>query len=123
MSKKPLQLALSIYAGQTFNDSLTWQDSAGVAIDLTGYTARMMAREDIADLVPKITWSDSTGELVLGGADGTVTFNVPAEVTAGLLDAIETTTWVYDMVLTSADGLADRLVQGSLTIYPGVTRG
>lgn len=122
MSNKPLTLALSVYQGQTFNDSLVWRDTANAPVDLTGYTARMMAREDVADDVPKFDWSDVDGEIVLGGIAGSIAFNVSATATAALIATNEVTTWMYDMLLTAPSGLSDRLIQGSITIYPAVTR-
>jgi hypothetical protein len=119
---EPLNLVLFIWQGQTFNDQLTWKDSAGAPVDLTGYTVQMMARKDIADAVPQFTWSDATGEIVLGGAAGTITFNVSSAATFALQSSLETVQWVYDMLFTAPSGLADRLIQGSIVIRPGVTR-
>ncbi len=122
MSNPPLNLTLSIWQGQTFNDALTMQDPTGAAIDLTGYTAQLMARVDITDTAPQITWGTTTGEIVLGGTAGTITFNVSAATTAALNTLEETTTWAYDLVITSASGIAERVIQGVMVIYPGVTR-
>lgn len=122
MSNPPLALTLSIWQGQTFNDSLTIQAPSGAPTDLTGYTARLMARTDVSDALPHITWGTTTGEIVLGGAAGTVTFNVPAATTAALLPTEDVTVWLYDLVLTSPTGVAERAAQGAMVIYPGITR-
>ncbi len=122
MSNPPLNLTLSVWQGQTFNDVLTYQDTNGNPINLTGYTAKMMARVDVTDAAPQITWGTTTGEIVLGGTAGTITFNVSAAATAALATANQTTVWAYDLVLTSSGGVADRLIQGVMVIYPGVTR-
>ena len=122
MSNPPLALTLSIWQGQTFNDALTMQDPTGLAINLTGYTAKLMARVDVTDALPQITWSTVTGEIVLGGTAGTITFNVPAATTNALISVEAVTVWMYDLVLTSGTGVTERVIQGAMVIYPGVTR-
>lgn len=121
MSTPPLNLTLSIWQNQTFNDVLTWQDTTGAPINLTGYTAQMMTRANLTDAAPQTTWGTTTGEIVLGGAAGTITFNVSAAATLALPTAGQITTWFYDLVLTAPGGVADRVIQGVVVIYPGVT--
>lgn len=123
--KKPLQLTLSIYQGQTFNDVLALSDdTTGDPVDLTGYSAKMQARFDIADTSPVLTWSSDTGEIVLGGTEGTITFAVGPAATAALPTQNDVLVLAYDMVLSqSAGAYTERLVQGALVVYPGVTRG
>jgi hypothetical protein len=122
MSNPPLALTLSVWQGQTFNDSLAVMDDTGVAVDLTGFTAKMMARVALSDVTPKLTWGTATGEIVLGGTAGTITFNVPAATTATLAGSEDLAVWMYDLVLDSPSGVTERIVQGALVIYPGVTR-
>lgn len=122
--KKPLQLTLSIYQGQTFNDVLALSDDvSGAPVNLTGYSARMQARFDITDASPVFTWSSDTGEIVIDGPNGTLTFAVTPTATAALPTANDITVLVYDMVLSTGAGYAERTVQGAVVIYPGVTRG
>ena len=44
MSRTPTSFSLPIVRGTTWEDSFDYTDSAGVAIDLTGYEARMQVR-------------------------------------------------------------------------------
>lgn len=122
MANPPLNLTLSLWQGQTFNDTLSMQDSVGAPVDLTGFSARMMARLDIEDAVPLLTWSTTTGEIVLGGVLGTITFAVSAAATVALSSTNDLLTPVYDLVLSSSTGITERVIQGVLVIYPGVTR-
>jgi len=122
--KKPLQLTISLYQGQTFNDVLALSDDvSGLPVDLTGYTARMQARFDITDTTPVFTWSTATGEIVIDGPNGTITFAVTPTATAALPTNNDITVLVYDLVLSSGAGYVERTVQGAVVIYPGVTRG
>lgn len=128
MSQPPANLTLSIWAGQTFQDVLTLQDPTGAPINLTGYTAQMMARQYVEQANPAyLNWTTAAGNIVLGGSAGTITFAVPAATTAGLAAAAgvpnpqDIQQWVYDMVLTSSTGIAERIIQGALVIYPAVT--
>lgn len=82
-------------------------------VDLTGYTVAMQFR---AFQGGEILY-DASSDIVLGGTTGEITLTIPAIVTA-------TFTWwkgVYDLLLTDSSGNATRLLQGSVTVSPGVT--
>lgn len=66
----PAILDLRIYRGDTYQLSITYQDSDGNPIDLTGYKARAMWRtaRDAEDTLITI---DETSGITLGGAAGT----------------------------------------------------
>jgi len=122
--KQPLTLALYIYQGQTFDDRLALTNADGTPVDLTGYTARMQAREAITDVTPILDWSSTDGEIVIDGPAGTITFNVSATATAALPTANEFASWVYDLRLVNSatPPYAERVVQGTLNVSPAVTR-
>jgi hypothetical protein len=83
-------------------------------VDLTGYTANLQIR---AFPLSTTILFDASTDIVLGGTAGTITLTIPAASTA-------TFTWwlgVYDLILTSASGVVTRLLQGSVTVIPGVT--
>lgn len=119
---QPASVPLNLYQDQDFVDSLALQQSDTTPIDLTGFTARMQGRLDITDLLPVIDWSTTDGEIVIDGAAGTITFDVPASVNALIPTNNEFMTLVYDLILTSSTGQAERLIQGVLNISPSVTR-
>ena len=82
--------------GSTFTRQLTWNDSAGSAVDLTGYTARMDVRTSIdAAGAAVLSLTTENGRIVLGGTAGTI--NLSAEATA--TQAIESGNYVYDLEL------------------------
>jgi hypothetical protein len=85
-------------------------------VDLTGYTAVMQFRpfQDSPTI-----YYDASSDITLGGTAGTIALVIPASATAGF-------TWtqaVYDLLLTSSSGVATRLLEGTVTVSPGVSVG
>jgi hypothetical protein len=114
----PGELHIEIYQGATFSKVLTWKDETNTAVNLTGYTARMQAREDIESTDPFITLTTENSGIALGGSAGTITLTMSASATAALTQA----RGVYDLELISGGGVVTRLIEGSVTIYRNVTR-
>lgn len=110
-------LDFTIEQGATFNLLLTWKIN-NVAVNLTGYTARLAARVDVEDTETVLTLTTENGGITLGGALGTISLDRTATQTA-LLPA---GTYVYDLELISGVGAVTRLVQGELDISAEVTR-
>ena len=109
---------ITINQGATFELTITWKDSAGTAINLTGYSARMQVRQKITDTAKLLDLSTGNGAITLGGAAGTISVVAPATST----DDITAKQGVYDLELESGSGVVTRLVQGCVTISPEVTR-
>ena len=110
-------LDFSIEQGATFNLLLTWKIN-DVAVNLTGYTARLQARVDVEDTETVLTLTTSNGGITLGGAFGTISLDQTATQTT-LLPA---GTYVYDLEMVAGSGVVTRLVQGELVISAEVTR-
>ena len=113
----PGVLNLTFPQGDTWALSLTWNDSAGAPINLTGYTAAMQLRLTYDAVTPVLSLTSTSG-ITLGGSAGTVALLVDAPTTA----AIDAGIYVYDLDLRSGGGVVTRLVQGSVTVTPEVTR-
>lgn len=119
-------LNLTIEQGAKFSRLLTWQDAAGDPIDVSSYEARMQIRAttDSTAVLFKLLSTGGTsadGTITLGGAAGTILLEIGADLTETI------TTWssgVYDLELYVAADVTDvtRLVQGSVTVSPEVTR-
>jgi hypothetical protein len=107
-----------IEQGATFSKVLTWKDSAGAAINLTGYTARMHVRTDIDAATPFLQLTTENSRIALGGVAGTITLTISATDTA----AITNTSGVYDLELVSGAGVVTRLLEGNIIITKEVTR-
>jgi hypothetical protein len=109
---------ITINQGATFELTITWKDSAGTAIDLTGYTARMQVRETYSSTTPIVSLTNGAG-ITLGGAAGTIAIVISATTTAALAAPFS---GVYDLEIVSAGGVVTRLVQGTATVSAEVTR-
>lgn len=135
----PLRQNLDIRQGETWSFQFTVRDAAGVAIDLTGYSARMGIAQDRCSLSPSylstVVGEATAGVIVLGGAAGTVALSMTAAQTLGMDEA----DWfygfqreacssssllqlLYDVNLTSPLGVATRVMEGQITFYRSISR-
>lgn len=106
----------TIEQGATFNLLMTWRID-NVAVNLTGYTARLQARIDVDETDTILSLTTGAG-ITLGGAAGTITLDQSAAQTAVLPKG----EYVYDLELQSSGGVVTRLLQGELNISAEVTR-
>jgi hypothetical protein len=109
---------ITINQGATYELTVTWKDSAGTAINLTGYSARMQVRETYSSTSTIVSLTNGSG-ITLGGAAGTIAIAISATTTAALTAPFS---GVYDLELVSAGGVVTRLLQGAATVSPEVTR-
>jgi hypothetical protein len=109
-------LDFTIEQGATFNLLLTWEIN-DVAVNLTGYTARLAARVDVEDTEVILSMTTVNGAITLGGVLGTISLNQTATQTTLLAPG----TYVYDLELVSGSTIT-RLVQGSFVVRGEVTR-
>jgi hypothetical protein len=106
-----------IEQGATFSQLVTYKES-GVAVNLTGYTARMQVRATLEAATALIELTTANGRIALGGAAGTITLSISATDT----EALTAGRGVYDLELVSGSGIVTRLLQGVATISRNVTR-
>lgn len=115
-------LNLALEQGATFRKTLTWKTGTpAAAVNLTGYTARMQLRSSPGAATAAISLTDvanAQGQLVLGGAAGTIEIYIKDSATMAL-----TAGGVYDLELVSPTPTFDvtRLVQGKYTLSLNVT--
>ena len=109
---------LQINQGATFRHKFTWKDGKGRAINLTGYTARLQAREAIESPDAVITLTTQNGGITLGGPTGAISLYLSDEDTA----LITTKKLVYDLELEAPGGDVIRPISGSINISFEVTR-
>ena len=107
-----------IEQGATFLFNITYKNSAGTPINLTGYTARMQVRQKYSSPTTLLSFTSAGGNIVLGGAAGTIAVTGSADATAGVAPCCG----VYDLELISPSGIVTRLVSGVANITPEVTR-
>jgi hypothetical protein len=100
-----------IEQGATFELVCTWRNPDRTPINLTGYSATMTAATT-KGAAKVIDVSDVTGEIVLGGAAGTVSVTIPASATSLLAPGA----YVYEINLASPGGIVTRMIEGPLLI-------
>ena len=101
--------------GATFARQITWKDSAGAAVNLTNYTARMQVRPTVDSSTLTLELTTTNGRITLGGSAGTIDLTVLAS--AMTMEG----EYVYDLELVTGTTVV-RLVQGYFTVRAEVTR-
>lgn len=97
-----------------FTTTVTVNDSAGSALDLTNYTALGMIRKTYQSS----TATTFTSAFVSPRTTGQITISLTDTQTA----ALESGRYVYDLVITDASGSKTRVVEGIATLSPSVSR-
>jgi len=104
--------------GATFVRTLVWLDENETPINLYGYTARMHVRPTVQSATILATLTTENGGIAITAATGTITLQMSATTT----DALPARRAVYDLEVVSNGGVVTRLVEGTFTITPQVTR-
>lgn len=109
---------ITIDQGAVYNLNLVYKDALGVPINLTGYKARMQIKKRFSgDALVSLTSDD--GDIVLGGALGSINAKITAEISGGL--TIKQGVYDLELVPPSGEDDAFRLVQGVVIVNPEVT--
>lgn len=106
---------LEAYQGATWEVDMTYRDSAGAIVNLTGYSAQMQVRTRTASTTVELTLSTANGRIALGSSSPNITLSVDAA------DMTLSGTYVYDLKLTQGSDVTV-LLQGDLTVAPAITR-
>jgi hypothetical protein len=106
-----------VQQGATYLQPFLWE-SDGVAVNLTGYTARMQVREFLDDAAKVFEATSANGMITMVPDRGEIVITIPAATTAGFR-------WVlgrYDLEVQSPTGIVYRLLQGTCSVSREVTR-
>lgn len=97
--------------GDTFDPSLTYNDSTETPIDLTGYTAKLDIKDAIdGNIITQLT--DVSG-ITLGGP---VADNVKILILPAVTELYTVASMVYDLELTDTLGVIKTLTEGKITL-------
>ena len=102
---------ITIDQGTDFSTSIDVIDDNGDIVDLAGYTGAAQLRKHYTSTATNFTVS-------ITASSGLVTLSMNAATT----NAIAAGRYVYDCELTDGSGVVSRIVEGIVTITPGVTR-
>ena len=109
---------LNIDAASDYSSTVTISsvasDGTETAFDLTGYTVTSSIRKTFASS----TATAFTAAVNSPATDGKVTISLTDVQTI----ALDRGRFVWDMVVTSASGTKTRVLQGTVTVNPSVTR-
>jgi len=103
----------TIEQGTTFSRVLTLQEN-GSAMNLTGYSVASQMRSTHDSSTVVATFSGS----VTNASSGQITLSLTNSQTSAIEEAI----YVYDVEITSGAGAVTRILQGTVTVTPEVTR-
>ena len=111
---------IEIPQGSRYYNIIVYKDNDGNPVDLTGYTAEMQIRAYKGATASLLTLNTSNGYLALGGAAGTITIDIPGDIT----EALDFNWARYDLELYPAGVVADsiRLIEGKVHLNKEVTR-
>ena len=104
---------LLIEQGATFSSTVNVEDSAGAAINLSGYSASSQMRKSYYAVSNTTITSTITGN-----ANGEITLSMTASNTSLLTPG----RYLYDLVITAPDTSKTRVVEGIVNVLPGVTQ-
>lgn len=102
--------------GATHSFTLTYTDSAGDPIDLSGHTVKMEVRKGFKDSALAFTLANGSGVDMTNAATGVLLVTMSAAQTGALEDDV----YRYDLEVTLS-GVVTRLVQGEITVNREVT--
>ena len=102
---------LYIDQGADFTAEIGIYDDFNSPWNLNGYSGEAK--------IKKSYYSSTSHDFTVSvGTDGTITLSMPSTTTVG----IEQGRYLYDVVITSAAGTKTRVIEGLVTINPGVTK-
>lgn len=103
---------LVIDQGASFSADIDLVDSNDEIYDLTGYTVASQMRKNYTSSAA-VTFVCSTY-----GANGKIFLTLTSDTTSN----IEPGRYLYDVEITSPGGVKTRVVEGVVTVTPGITR-
>ena len=107
-----LKANITIDQGTSFATTIDVTDEEGNLIDLTGFTGAAQMRKHYTSV------TSTSFTVSISASLGAVSLIMAANVT----NAIAPGRYVYDCELTDTAGTVSRLVEGIVTVTPGVTR-
>lgn len=112
-------LNITIYQGADFQRVLTLKSDANTTINLTGYIFRGQARASYAAKVPAFSFVFALKNQ--GTNQGQVDWSL-ANATSAALKIEAATEYVYDVEMVSPGGIVTRILEGTATVKPEVTK-
>lgn len=109
------KLDLDVEQRATYRKRLIWQQPGGQPKDLTDCTARLQIRPNAA-ADPVISLTETDG-ITLGTTDGSISLLITADRTTLLTGR----RYKYDLLIEFPGGDVVRVVEGTISVDPGIT--
>jgi hypothetical protein len=103
---------LVVDQGATFTATIDLTDAAGAIFNLLNYTVAAQMRKNYASSTATAFTASHTG------ATGKINLSLSSNTTG----ALEPGRYLYDVEITSQGGTVTRVVEGIVTVTPGITR-
>lgn len=116
ISKNGDDVDIVLYQGKTVSFEIIWGGSA--PINVSGFSAKMQARESAAATTALAEFSTSNGRISVGGANGKFTISMTAADSA----ALKAFVGIYDFEITNPSGNVYQVMSGKFKVEPEVTR-
>ena len=105
------EISLEQYA--SYSSIITVSDTNGDALNLSGYTANSQIRKSYYS-----STANTFTVTITGTSNGEITLSMTSANSANLPIG----RMLYDLVITSPEGVKTRVVEGIVNVLPGVTR-
>lgn len=112
-------IQISIIQAATFSRVISYINSSGDPIDLTGYTATMIFRETLEDTEEIITLSTEDDSIVIDEDLGTITFTISSTITATLTNGMKL---VYNLFIYAPSNVVTPLLGGTAIVIGSTIR-
>lgn len=103
---------LVVDQGANFTATIDLTDASDVVFNLTGYTVAAQLRKNYASSTATTFTASHTGS----------TGKINLALSANTSSTIEPGRYLYDVEITSSGGTVTRVVEGIVTVTPGITR-
>jgi len=109
--------AMSAEQGSDFATTITYTNSSGVPVNLSGYTSRMQVRKFAGSAVPFLTLTNASGMTITAG-----TGVIDVAITAAAMAKLPGGSYVYDLEIVDSSGEVTKLLAGKFDVEAEVTR-
>lgn len=109
---------LVIEKGETYEKTFYWKDTNKVAINMSGYTARMQARSSSRAANTILNLTTENGGITITPLEGKIELTISDTVTS----AIAVSSGVYDLELIDASSKVKKFLRGTITFLKETTK-
>jgi len=104
-----------IYTGTDFAQTFVLEDTATNSVkDLTGYVG--------CSQIKRYETSNKSADFSVGFANDRTTGRISIEMLSGVTETLKAGKYFYDLIISSPNGVTERVVEGTAIVKKAVTR-